>query len=371
MKYITAREWVHNIIAKSEPYDILNPSNIDLFILDKYGNIVRIEPTHTIKIQDYTYYYTLTENNWIYMYNNLDFDRLFAEHNSESYGWYGDHFSFGYSREFPDILNFHLTNYQYDHIHNTTIRNGIYCDFKITDFIDDVKNPKCTARKSNSYLPVRFNDVFSEDIAYIKDVIEFGLTETISVGVDEYLYNGTVYKIQTGKKGGLFILVQKTDGTYKKKRIPKTAAVVTASAASTSTPEASITVNTKGHETNASQEVTSLGAFAVTPTHSPAVADAPNIQAGGSLYTYKFIKLLGQFIIKFAKTNNIVLETNTYIFVKQSTHHMIVLLNYLTKRASQSKHQYILHANTNSVNTYLSPRKKNKDIFTHTSMVRV
>jgi len=353
MEPITAKQLINNLIAKSEPYIVDDTSNIDIFILDIQGNITNILPTHKIIINDHTYYYTLTSNNWIYLYNNIDFDKVFSEKDSDK-TWYGDHFSFGYSNEFPDILNFHLTSYHFDMRSHQTKRTSIYCDFKISDFINDSKNPKCTARKSNTYLTTTFDSIFSEDVAYIKDIISFGLTqEKIIIGPDEFLYKGKVYKIQTGPKGGLFIMVPKLDGTLKRKAISKDLL------------EYSQTENTENTDTSAP--------LTVPYTNLPVLGDSPvqstqqphyntrssknkDTQNGGGIYTYKFQNLLSHFILKYSKDNKIKLQDDTYVFIKQSTNHMIILFNYmLVSTDSKDTKQYILNVNTQLINKYLSP----------------
>ena len=368
MEPITAREFINNLIAKSEPYIVDNANNIDIFILDIQGSIVAISPTHKLVINGHTYYYTLTPNNWIYLYNNIDFDTIFSETYTGT-PWYGDHFSFGYSKEFPDILNFHLTSYYFDTRSYEIKRNSIYCDFKITDFITDSKNPKCTARKSNTYSHTTFDAVFSEDVAYIKDIITFGLTqEKIVVGPNEFLYKGKVFEIQTGPNGGLYIMIPKTDGSFKQRRITKKELEErhghtgpTLELTETAAPAAPV-------------EIEQATAAAVTTTElSPVQQTSYNTRArkkletqnGGGNYTYKFQNLLSRFIVKFAKSNNIKLQNNTYIFVKQSTNHMIILFNY-TLESDHSKHtkQYILNANTQLINKYMSPPGiKNTELF--------
>ena len=364
MEQITAKQLINNLIAKSEPYIVDNTNNIDIFILDIEGNITTIIPTNKLIINGHTYYYTLTSNNWIYLYNNIDFDKIFSE-NKTDVTWYGDHFSFGYSKEFPDILNLHLTSYNFEMRTREIKRSSIYCDFKISDFITDSKNPKCTARKSNTYLSTTFDSIFTEDVAYIKDIISFGLTqEKIVVGPDEFLYHGEVYKIQTGPKGGLFIMVPKIDGTLKRKGISRDSLEQLVTKETDTVP----TVNPTIQPIEQQIHFPVLGELPTQQHHNTRSSKNKETQNGGSVYTYKFKNLLSHFILKFAKMNNIKLQNNTYVFVKQSTNHMIILFNYIllsidTKQTKQTK-QYILNANTQLINKYLSPPGiKNTAIF--------
>ena len=84
MKLMSALQFINNLIAKSEPYIIEDTHNIDIFILNKTGEIIAITPTHKIIINGHTYYYTLTPNNWIYLYNHVDFDSIFTDTNAQS-----------------------------------------------------------------------------------------------------------------------------------------------------------------------------------------------------------------------------------------------------------------------------------------------
>jgi hypothetical protein len=370
MKLMTASQFINNLIAKSEPYIIEDTHNIDIFILDKDGVLIGIEPTHKIVINNHTYYYTLTSNNWIYLYNNINFDTIFNPNaTNQSTTWYGDHFSFGFNKEFPDILNFHLTSYTFNIRSRHTQRTGIYCDFKISDFIADSKNPKCTARKSDKYLETTFDSVFvSPEVAYIKEIIEFGLTKTsIKIGDGEYLYNGKVYKIQEGKRGGLFIMVLQDDGTEKKVRISKDSLQKTHTDTNVENNTSIETIPTQDEQKQEQQQVYNTRLRKKKLTESEETK-----HVGGGSYTYKFKKLLGQFILKFAKNNNIKLQNNTYVFVKQSTQHMVILFNYIMSSLdSKHTHQYILHANTQLINKYMSPGVKNDAFFKNASLVYV
>ena len=385
---MTAKEFINNFIAKSEPYIVDDPDNIDLFITDKAGNLVSISPTHKIVINDITYYYTLTVNNWIYLYKSQIFDNIFAEDNSNLYDWYGDHFSLGYNYEFPDILNFHLTNYSYNNMTHNTHREAIYCDFKLEDFITSNKNPQCTARKSKTYLQTSFDNVFNNDVSYIKDIITFGLTQDkMIVNDDEYLYHGKIYKIQTGPKGGLFILVPQTEGTSvtgaieKKIRITKSKLNIqsvsqiqplTQQQPALTQPKISKSSDSSSKSSDSSKSNTSN-------TLNTIIDKAKDLTINGGGYTYKFQKLIPQFVFKFAKNNDIIMNNNTYIFIKKSTNHMIILFNYnMTPTVISNKHiketknkQYILHANISMINKYMSPGDNYKNIFKNTSLVYV
>jgi len=377
MKLMSASQFINNLIVKSEPYIIEDTHNIDIFILDNSGEIISVTPTHKIIINQHTYYYTLTPNNWIYLYNNVDFDSIFTDENAYTI-WYGDHFSFGYSKEFPDILNFHLTSYTFDMHSYQTFRKAIYCDFKISDFISDSKNPKCTARKSESYLPTTFDAEFSPELAYIKEIITFGLTqESIHVEDDEFLYKGKVYKIQKGPQGGLFIMISQADGTEKKKRLDKDVKTKNTNAStepSTATTAATVTASVfpvLGDSPPA--PAAAVAPAAAAPQYNTRLrtkTDKNKVVTGGGRYTYKFQKLLEQFISKFAKNNKIKLQNNTYVFVKQSTQHMIILFNYVMS-PTDSKHtrQFILHANTQLINKYLSPGVKNDEFLKKSGLV--
>ena len=392
---MSASQFINNLITKSEPYIIEDTHNIDIFILDNGGQIITISPTHKIIINGTIYYYTLTPNNWIYLYNNVDFDSIFTETNAYT-TWYGDHFSFGYSHEFPDILNFHLTSYTFDMRSRQTRRQAIYCDFKISDFISDSKNPKCTARKSNTYLATTFDAEFSPELAYIKDIITFGLTQdSIHVGTDEFLYKGKVYKIHTGPKGGLFIIIPKADGTEKKKRIDKndvkTSSNGTVAKVLAEVPTISATTTATAAVADATNAAnTNFPVLGDSPPHQETLqplhntrlskkekekekeTDKAKVVNGGGMYTHKFKKLLEQFVLKFAKNNNFKLHNNTYVFVKQSTHHMVILFNYIMSPTnSKNSHQYILHANTQLINKYMSPGVKNEDFLKKKGIIYV
>jgi len=393
MNPMSAKEFINNIIAKSEPYIVDDADNIDLFITDKEGNLLSISPTHKIVINDISYYYTLTVNNWIYLYKSQIFDNIFAEDNSNLYDWYGDHFSFGYNYEFPNILNFHLTNYSYDNITQNTHREAIYCDFKLEDFITSNKNPQCTARKSKYYLQTSFDNVFSNDVSYIKDIITFGLTQDkIVVNDDEHLYHGKVYKIQTGPKGGLFILVPQNDetGEVSEKKIRITKSKINIQSVSQMKPLPAPAPTPPQQPAPAPTQQPAPAPPQTSKSSSSSKTDLANlindtnqltINGGGS-YTYKFQKLIPQFVLKFAKNNDIILNNNTYIFIKKSTNHMAILFNYnmapnslvnkLPKNTKNNKDkQYILHANIHMINKYMSPGTNNKNIFKNTSLVYV
>ena len=394
---MNARDFIHNIIAQSEPYDRNDQTNIDLFILDSDGNIASIEPTHKLIINDTMFYYTLTANNWIYMYTSPNFEKLFTQLNVDLYGWYGDHFSFGYTNEFPDVLNFHLTKYMFDSVTNQTMRKSIYCDFKVSDFMNDMQNPRCVARQKDTYLPTRFDSIFPPEYAYVKEIIVFGITQQLDEGT--IIYNGSPHKLHTGPRGGLYIVLPKdAKGNIKKVSIPKSrlrkspiitpTTVITTSTVARNASMASATRDAilptlpilgdsppKYATATAMATATGIGNTLMPvpqsrniQTRMPVLGTSPPLHGGG-VYAYKFQKSLVHFIKEFAKVTKFKLENNTFIFVKQSTENMIVLFNYTIDDALQSRHQYILHTNMKSINKYMSPGHKYPTQYFHLTRV--
>jgi len=247
----TVQEFLSNIkkasvVIEDDLYDI--PI---MLVLDSKNHVSHMTPQRYIRLEDGSFYYlTITKNGWIYLYDLEMHDQL-----DDQIVWYGTHYTIGFSDKDPDIVKFHITRYFPNR--KRIERFSSYCDFKLSDFVKDVRgNPDCyreargdTREVTSRMVPTGqkldhiLNNVRDRNRSYIRDFFKFGLTWRAPLEVPEnqnkrrklpvadvppaspqtpveiqtnkespesiiYKKDGKSYQVQTGARGGKFIVVR-------------------------------------------------------------------------------------------------------------------------------------------------------------------
>ena len=94
---------------------------------------------------------------------------------------------------------------------STTIhRRTHYSEFTIPDFVKSrVMNPPCMHhnKPTGKFLDYVLNSPFDKNREYIKAFFRFGLSHVAKpIPEGQYKYKGRIYNIETGPRGGRFIL---------------------------------------------------------------------------------------------------------------------------------------------------------------------